>query len=89
MVSRIRAVEVCLGPSTLDLDEAESEYRREHKKCPVARRPLAAGHELTYADLAFKRTGKAVDFVSVTQVVGRRLAVPVPANVQVLKKHLR
>jgi sialic acid synthase SpsE len=88
MVSRIRAVEVCLGTSGLELDDAELQYREQHKKCAVLRRALPAGYELTRADLTFKRANGPKDFVSLDEVVGRTLAVSLPPNMPVLAEHL-
>lgn len=89
MVSRVRAVEVCLGTSGLELDEAELQYREQHRKCAVLRRALPAGYELTYADLAFKRANGRKDFVSLDEVVGRTLAVSLLPNIPVHKEHLK
>ena len=89
MVDRLRDVETCLGQSSLDLDQAELEYRNKHKKCPVLREPLPAGHCLTVEDVLFKRANQPKDFLLLEEVVGRILAVAVPSNVPLRKEYLK
>jgi len=89
MVDRLRDVETCLGLSSLDLDPAELEYRNKHKKCPVLKDSLPAGHCLVVEDIQFKRANQPKDFLSLEEVVGKSLAVAVPANVPLRKEHLK
>jgi sialic acid synthase SpsE len=89
LVHRIRQVELCLGPQTLELDAAEREYREKHKKCPVLRRALPAGHTLTEGDIDFKRANGAKDFTAVRDVVGRMLTMALPGNTPLRREHVR
>lgn len=89
LVERIRQIEICLGPQSLELDAAEREYREKHKKCPVLRRALPPGHQLRDEDVDFKRADGPKDFGSSEEIVGRTLTVGLPAYTAVRREHLR
>ena len=89
LVARVREVESCLGPQSLHLDEAELEYREKHKKCPVLRRALPAGHQLRAEDLEFKRANGTKEFRSPEEVVGRTLSVHLQAHTALRREHLQ
>jgi sialic acid synthase SpsE len=89
MVARIRQIETCVGPQTLDLDQPEREYREKHKKCPVLRHACRAGHQLSEDDVDFKRANGQKDFTSMSEVVGRTLAVDLEGYTALRQEHLR
>lgn len=89
LVRRVRQVEICLGPQTLELDEEELEYRQKHKKCPVLSRALPAGHVLRAEDMEFKRANGPKEFASPEEVVGRTLAVDLPIHTALRREHVR
>lgn len=88
LVDRLRDVEVCLGSSTLDLSAPERQYRELHKKCPVSKTTLPAGHQLRLDDLQFKRANGEKEFVRLEEAVGRTLAVALQPNTPIRKAHL-
>lgn len=57
MIQQIRQVERYCGSYTKVPSPAETKTRRSLQKCLVAARAIAAGQELTEADLVAKRTG--------------------------------
>jgi N,N'-diacetyllegionaminate synthase len=89
LVARIRQVEVCLGPQSLALDAAEREYREKHKKCPVLKRALPAGHQLTENDVDFKRANGTKEFTALAEVIGRTLLVGLPEHTALRREHVR
>lgn len=89
LVKRLRQLEMCIGEESLDLDRAELQYREEHKKCPVLRLDLPAGHKLKHEDIDFKRGPGPKDFASPEHVIGRTLVTAVAAQTPLRLEHLR
>jgi N-acetylneuraminate synthase len=69
LVAAVRRTELMLGSADKTVAECEGTIGRS---C-VAARDLPAGHELTAADIAFKRPGSGVRPYAAATLLGRRL----------------
>jgi sialic acid synthase SpsE len=84
MVSAIRETEEALGSSVKRVTDAEADLFRLGRRSLVAARDVAAGNELTRADLAIKRPGFGIPVDALDQVIGRHVARDVAGD-QVLE----
>jgi N-acetylneuraminate synthase/N,N'-diacetyllegionaminate synthase len=80
LAAAVRTVEKNLGSGVIGPAASEAEARRSYRLSCVAARPLAAGHRLTEADLAFRRPGTGLPPTAVAWVLGRSLARALPAG---------
>jgi len=86
-VQRIRHLENALGTEELELTAAEQEYRKKTGKVVVANRELKKSEVVTPEALSLKRVS-VVDpssFSRVEQVAGRKLAVNVQPDQQIVE----
>jgi sialic acid synthase SpsE len=65
-----------------------AEIRTLFGKSIVAARALPAGHELSQNDLALKKPGTGIPPARLSELVGRRLKVAVPADTLLAENHL-
>lgn len=70
-----------MGSGRKDVQECEADVRRVSRQSLVAARDLPAGHALAPADLTIKRPGTGIEPWRSNDVLGRRLARPVGADV--------
>ena len=90
MVDRLREVEICLGPRSLDLTSAEIEYREKHKKFPVIKRALPSGHQLVGDDILLKRVpNPPSELLDMKDMLGKELKISLQANVPILREYLK
>jgi N-acetylneuraminate synthase/sialic acid synthase len=80
LVRDIRAIEVAMGSTERKVSERELLVRRKLAKSLVAARDLPAGHVLGTSDLVAKSPGTGVPPNRAADLVGHRLARPVPAD---------
>src|SRR3546814_18307612 len=68
--------------SPVDKNDLDSyrDMKRIFEKSVVTARPLAAGHRLTAADLAYKKPGDGIPASGWQSLVGRRLTSDLPAD---------
>ena len=78
LVKAIRYAETALGAGELVPAAGENAARRMHRLSCVAAHPLAAGHTLSAADIAFRRPGTGLRPALADGLVGRSLRVDVP-----------
>lgn len=90
LVEGVRFIETALAyPLDKDSVAAEmAEIRTLFGKSVVSARDLPAGHELSEADLALKKPGTGMAPARLSELVGRRLKIAVPADTLLAENHL-
>jgi N,N'-diacetyllegionaminate synthase len=79
LVQEIRSLERCLKPAPVGPTASESASRRDFRLSCVAGRDLPAGHDVTEADVVFRRPGTGLPPKALITLIGRRLSRTVPA----------
>jgi N,N'-diacetyllegionaminate synthase len=79
-VARVRRAEQALGTGSLDVQDSEREVRRIARKSVVAALDLAAGDVLEPSRLTTKRPAGGIAPDQMDGLIGRRAAVPIPAD---------
>jgi N-acetylneuraminate synthase/N,N'-diacetyllegionaminate synthase len=80
LVDSVRTLERNLGCSTIGPTPSEALGRRDYRLSCLLARDLPAGHELTEADVTFKRPATGLPPRSLDWIVGRQLARDLPAG---------
>jgi N,N'-diacetyllegionaminate synthase len=73
LVESVRTMEKNLGSAALRPAGSEENGRREYRLSCVAARELAAGHQLGYGDIAFRRPGSGLPPKAVDRLIARSL----------------
>jgi len=80
LVDSVRTMEKSLGSPELGPAASEALGRRDYRLSCVSVRPLAAGHCLTAADIAFRRPGSGFPPKELDRLIARELLKDVPAG---------
>jgi N-acetylneuraminate synthase/N,N'-diacetyllegionaminate synthase len=80
LVDSVRTMERSLGSAELGPAASEALGRRDYRLSCVSARPLAAGHCLTAADIAFRRPGSGFPPKELDRLIARELLKDVPAG---------
>lgn len=80
LVDSVRTMEKSLGSPELGPADSEVLGRRDYRVSCVSARPLAAGHCLTSADIAFRRPGSGLPPKELDRLITRKLLKDVPAG---------
>ena len=81
-VAAIRQAEAALGDGNKRVAEAERPVKRQMQKSLIYAKALPAGHVLTRGDIDAMRPATGISPLHADLVIGRRLRVPVEAQVQ-------
>lgn len=79
-VARVHRAEHALGTGSLDVQDSEREVRRIARKSVVAAFDVAAGDVLEASCLTTKRPAGGIAPDAMERLIGRRAAVPIPAD---------
>ncbi len=79
LVHEVHIIEQCLKRRSIGPTASESLGRRDFRLSCVASRDLTAGHDVTEADVAFRRPGTGFPPKALKSLLGRRLQRHVPS----------
>ena len=88
LVRMVRQAETAMGSFSKDVQPSERENRKVLRKSLVAIRDLKRGEILTRDAIAIKRPPSGLEPARFEEVIGRRLAVDIPADAPIEARFL-
>ena len=88
-IQRARAARQAMGTGSLEAQHIEREVRRLARKRIVAARDIVPGDVIDHASITAKRAGAGIMPTEASLLLGRRAAVPIPADTPVLPEMVR
>lgn len=80
LATSVRALEQCLGESTIRPANSEAQARRDYRLSCVTVRSMPANHCIREEDITFRRPGTGFPPALITWLIGNKLRNPLPAG---------